>query len=92
MLGSNRTILQVMSRPEEYGAFRQMREDLLEMVIHPSLGLPTDEAPIGAMVANKAKVFPGNNPLQEYIDRACNIVWPLVPIVGREVGFSQWIL
>lgn len=63
VLELDRTFLQVTSRPEEYGAFRQMTEDFLEMVVHPSLGLPTDELPIGAVAANRAIVFPGNNPL-----------------------------
>lgn len=51
-----------------------MREDLLEMVVHSSLGLPIDEVQIGAVVANRAAAFPGNIPLQESIDRACNTV------------------
>lgn len=54
LLEVDRVVLQVMSRLEEYGAFRQMREDLLKMVVHPSLGLPTDEVSIGAVAASRA--------------------------------------
>lgn len=46
-------------------------EEMLEMVMHPSLGLPIDEVKIGAVAASRAIIFPRHNPLQEYINRTC---------------------
>lgn len=59
--------------------------------MHPSLGLPIGEVQIDVVAASRAVKFSSSHPLQEYIDRACNTVWLLVPIIGREVGFSRWV-
>jgi len=59
------------------------------MVVHPSLRRPTNEVRVDAQATHRAAVLSGSNPLQEYIDRACNIVWPLIHITGREAGFSR---
>lgn len=60
--------------------------------MHPSLGLPIDEVQIDAVVANKAATYIGTNPLQEFLDRACSIVYPHFPIRGREAGFIGYVL
>ena len=69
-----------------------MREDLLGMVVRPSLSLPIDEMQIGAMATSRAAVFPGNNSLQEYINRACNTTCPHVPIIEKGARFLRQIL
>ena len=64
-----------------------MREDFLEMVVHPSLGPPIDDTQIGAVAANRAVVFLGCNHLQDNIDRACSTSCPLLPVMERWAGF-----
>lgn len=87
-------VLQEDVRLEEHGVSSQMMEDLLEIVKHPSLGLPIDEVQIEAMEGSKAAIFPSSNPLQEYIDRVCSIGYPLLSITRREVGFIRqiWVI
>jgi len=58
------------------------------MVVHPSLRGTIDAVRADAQAVGKAAGHSGSNPYQEYIDRACSTVWPLVPILGREAGLS----
>lgn len=64
------------------------RQELLKMVVHPSLGRTIDAVPADAWAVGRVVIHFENNPYQEYIDRACSTVWPLVPILGREAGLS----
>jgi len=68
------------------------RRQELDMVVHPSLGLPIEEVQTNIVAASKAAIYSGSNPLQEFIDRACNIVCPLFPIRGRKAGFLEHVL
>jgi len=40
-----------------------MREALLEIVVHLSLGLPIDEVQVDAVATINAAIFPNSNPL-----------------------------
>lgn len=62
------------------------------MVVHPSLGLPIDEVQTHIVVASKVATYSGSIPLQEFINRACNTVFPLFPIRGREARFLGHVL
>lgn len=66
-------------------------ESMMEQDEKSSFGQTIDEEQIDAQATGRAAVLLGNNPLQEYIDRAFNMVFPLVPILGRG-RFSRWIL
>lgn len=46
-----KSTLVVLWRKIKMGTLHQMREELLEMVVHPSLGWPTDEVQVDAQVA-----------------------------------------
>jgi hypothetical protein len=63
-LGPDRTILQVTSGPVEHGVSSLMKEDFLEIVVHPSsLSLPIDEVQVDAAATRKVAVFPSSSPL-----------------------------
>lgn len=88
-LGPDKTILQVTSGPVEHGVSSLMKEAFLDIVVHPSsLGLPIDEVQVDAVETSKVAVFLGISPLQEYIDRACNIGCTLI---GRETWIPRHI-
>jgi len=53
-----------------------MSGDILEMVVHPSMGLPIDEAQIGAVAASRVAVYTGGTPPEEYMYRACDTICP----------------
>lgn len=77
---------------EEHEVSSQMSEDILEVVVHPFVGLPIDEVQIAVVAASKTATFSGSNPLQGYIDRACSTTCPFLPIIGRGAGFLGQIL
>lgn len=79
MLDIDRVVLQEASRQQE----------LLEMVVHPSLGQPTDEVRVVAQAASRAAGLSVSSPLQEYIDRTCSTVYPLLSIRGRKAKFLE---
>ena len=81
--GFNEIDLHEVGRLKEHGVLSQMGVDIFDMVAHPSLDRPTDEVQVLAQTAGRATVLSGSNPLQEYMDRDCSIVWPHVPITGR---------
>jgi len=56
--------LQVTSGPVEHGVSSLMKEDFLEIVVHPSsLSLPIDEVQVDAAATRKVAVFPSSSPL-----------------------------
>ena len=56
------------------------RDELLEMVEHPSVRRHRDEAQIDVHAVSRAAVFSVSSTLQEYIDGACSISCPLDPL------------
>lgn len=91
VLELDRIDLQDVCRLEERGVFSQMRENPFEMMVHSSFGQPTDEVSVDALVAGRATVLSGSSPLQEYIDKACSITCPLLPIIERGADFLRQI-
>ena len=73
LLEPNKATLQEIGRLEEHRVSSQMSGDILEMVVHPSLGRPIDEVRANAQIAGRAARHSESNPLNEYIDRACSI-------------------
>ena len=65
------------------------RDELLEIVEHPSLGQYTDEVQIDAQGVSRAAVLSVSSTLQEYIDGACSISCPLWPIIERGAFFYR---
>lgn len=57
-------------------------------MVHRYLVLPINEVQVDAVEASKVVVFPSNKPLQEHIDRVCNISFPLI---GREAQIPRHI-
>jgi len=57
-----------------------------------SFGLAIDKEQTNAQAVNRAIVILDSIPLHEYIDRACNIVFPLLSIIKKGTRFSRWIL
>ena len=64
-------------------------DELLEMVEHPLLGRHVDKVQIDAHAVSMAVVLPGSSTLQEYIDGACSISWPLWPIIEGGAFFYR---
>ena len=53
------------------------------MVEHPSVGRHIDEVQIDVHAVSRAATLSVSSTLQEYIDGACIISYPLWPIIGR---------
>jgi len=83
VLEPNRAALQEVGKLEERGVSCRTRE----LMVHPYLDLPI----IDAIAASGTVVFPGSNPLQEYIVRACSTGYPLWTITKRDARFLRQI-
>ena len=66
-------------------------EPMVEEDEQPSFGPTIDEEQTNAQVSNRVVVLSYNIVLKEYIDRSCNMVFPLLSILERGVGFPKWI-
>lgn len=80
---SIKIVLQKVGKWEECGVPYEKRE----MVVHTPLALPINAVKKNARVTNKVATFLGNSSLQEYKDRPCNTVFPLVSIMGEKKSF-----
>ena len=65
------------------------RDELLEMVEHPSLGRHIDEVQIDVHTVGRAAVLSMSSTLQEYINGACNTSCSLWPIIERGASFYR---
>lgn len=90
VLEPNKETLQEIGRLEEHIDSSQMSGDILEMLVHPSMGLPIDEVQIGAVAASRV-VYIGRNPLEEYIYRACDTICTHLSFREKRVNFSLLI-
>lgn len=64
-----------------------MKEDEL-----PYFGSTIDKGHINAQATSRVAVLLDNNPLHEYIDKACSMVCPLLSILKRGARFPRQVL
>lgn len=84
-------VLQDANIQQEHDIPDQERDELLEMVEHPSLGRYKDELQIDAHTVSTTVVLSRSSTLQEYIDGACSISRPLWPFIERGTFFYRQI-
>ena len=89
MLEVDGIVLQGARGQQEHYIPDQERDELLEMVEHPSLGRHIDELQIDVHTVGRVAILSVSSTLQEYVDGACSISCPLWPIIERGAFFYR---